>query len=88
MSVTPHSGYEFINWTLDGEVVSENETFSYVVTDTQFYLAHLQRVDGVGEQSGIMVSLFPNPAKNKLTIEASEPINLLEIYTINGALVY
>ena len=88
LSVTPHSGYEFINWTLDGEVVSENETFSFVVTDTQFYLAHLQRVDGVGEQSGITISLFPNPAKNKLTIEASEPINLLEIYTINGALVY
>jgi hypothetical protein len=32
--------------------------------------------------------LFPNPTKNKLTIEASEPVNLLEIYTINGALVY
>ncbi len=88
LSVTPHDEYEFINWTLNGEVVSEDESFSFVVTEANVYIAHLQHVDGVGEQSGIMVSLFPNPAKNKLTIEASEPVNLLEIYTINGALVY
>ena len=88
LSVTPHAEYEFINWTLNGEVVSEEESFSFVVTEANVYIAHLQHVDGIGEHNGIMVSLFPNPAKNKLTIEASEPVNLLEIYTINGALVY
>ena len=88
LTITPHSDYEFINWTLNGEVVSENLSFSFVVTETREYVAHLQHLDGVGEHGGITVSLFPNPAKNKLTIEASEPVNQLEIYTINGALVY
>lgn len=88
LSVTPHDEYEFINWTLNGEVVSEDESFSFVVTEANVYIAHLQHVDGIGEHNGIMVSLFPNPAKNKLTIEASEPVNLLEIYNLNGALVY
>ena len=35
-----------------------------------------------------MVSLFPNPTNSKLNIKVSEPVNLLEIFTINGALVY
>jgi uncharacterized protein YjiK len=88
LTVTPNNDYEFINWTLNGQVVSETESFSFIVTEAADYVAHLQYVEGVAEQSGITISLFPNPTKNKLTIEASEPVNLLEIYTINGALVY
>jgi uncharacterized repeat protein (TIGR02543 family) len=87
LTVTPHSEYEFINWTLDDQVVSESETFSFVVTEARDYTAHLRHLEGVVEQGGITVSLFPNPVKNKLTIEASEPIKKIEIYTSNGALV-
>jgi hypothetical protein len=86
LTVIPHHGYEFINWTLDGQVVSESESFSFVVTEGRSYVAYLQS-DGIAEQGGITVSLYPNPAKRKLTIEASEPINKLEIFTLNGALV-
>ena len=35
----------------------------------------------------LSVTLYPNPAKFRLTIEASETIKKLEIYTIDGALV-
>ncbi len=88
LTITPHDEYAFINWTLDGEVVSENETITFVVTEDRHYVAHLQHEDGIVEQGSLTVSLFPNPVKNKLTIEASEPVNMLEIYTIDGALVY
>ena len=87
LSVDPYDEYEFICWTLDGQVVSEEASFSFVVTEGRDYVAHLQS-DGLVEQSGITVSLYPNPAKRRLTIEASEPVNMLEIYNINGALVY
>ena len=86
LTVTPHAEYELISWTLDGIEVSQEETFTFVVTGSAVYTAHL-RLDGVDEQHGITVSLFPNPATDKLTIEASEPVKMLEIYTINGALV-
>ena len=87
LSVDPYDEYEFICWTLDGQVVSEEASFSFVVTEGRDYVAHLQS-DGLVEQSGITVSLYPNPARRRLTIEASEPVNMLEIYNINGALVY
>ena len=88
LTVIPHEDYEFVNWTLDGEVVSEEASFSFVVTESHQYFAHLQYVEGVFEHGGITVSLYPNPTKSKLTIEASEPVNMLKVYNINGALVY
>ena len=88
LTVIPFDEYEFVNWTLGSEVVSETETFSFTVTEERNYVAHLRHVEGVGEQGGITVSLYPNPAKHRLNIEASEPVNMLEIFTINGALVY
>ena len=87
LTVNPYSGYEFINWTLDGEVVSTEASFSFEVTEEQHYVAHL-RVDGIEEQETITMTLFPNPAKSKLTIEASETVKSIEVYNINGALVY
>ena len=87
LTVTPYEDYEFLNWTLDGQIVSEDESFSFVVTESQDYVAHLQYVEGVGEQSGITATLYPNPTKFRLTVEASEPIKMLEIYTIDGVLV-
>ena len=88
LTVTPHAEYEFVNWTLNGEVVSEEESISFVVTEARDYVAHLQHVDGIDEQGGITIALYPNPAKRRLIVEASEPVNMLEIYNINGALVY
>jgi hypothetical protein len=87
LTVTPHDDYEFVNWTLNGEVVSEEESFSFVVTEAREYVAHLEYVEGIDEQSNLSVTLYPNPAKFRLTIEASEPIKMLEIFTIDGALV-
>ncbi len=87
LTVTPNNGYEFLNWTLNGQVVSEEASFSFIVTESLDFVAYLQ-ADGVVEQGGVTVALYPNPAKRRLTIEASEPVNVLEIYNINGALVY
>ena len=87
LTVTPYDEYEFVNWTLNGQVVSEEESFSFVVTEERTYVANLQHVESVVEQGGVMVTLYPNPAKRRLTVEASEPVNMLEIYNANGALI-
>jgi hypothetical protein len=71
LTVTPHDDYEFVNWTLNGQVVSEEESISFVVTEAREYVAHLQHVEGIVEQGDMTVTLYPNPVKFKLTIEAS-----------------
>ena len=88
LTITPNEDYVFLNWTEDGEVVSEDQIYSFEVTDNRNLVAHLMFVDGLDEQGDITVTLYPNPVSNKLTIETSEPVNLLEIFTLTGSLVY
>ena len=88
LSITPNSNYEFLNWTENGTVFSTEETITFVVTGSRDFIAHLQFIDGAEENIDMTVNIFPNPVKDKLTIEAAEPINLLEVFTINGVLVY
>ena len=87
LTIIPYDEYEFIHWTLNGQIVSEDESFSFVVTEGRNYIAHMQHVEGIVEQGGIKLTLYPNPTLRSLTIEASEPINTIEIYNTNGALV-
>ena len=88
LTVTPSTNYELVNWTENGTVFSTEETITFVVTGNRDFVANMQEITGVEENGGMTVSLYPNPAKDKLTVEASEPVNLFEIYSINGALVY
>ncbi|WP_084426590.1 InlB B-repeat-containing protein [Aequorivita capsosiphonis] len=35
LNATPNSGYDFVNWTENGSIVSTNSTFSFTVTDNR-----------------------------------------------------
>ena len=88
LTVTPNDDYEFVHWTLNGEVVSESESLSFVVTQESSYIAHLQPYDAVGEASSITAEIYPNPTINTLKVEVSEPVRLMEIFNSLGDLVY
>ena len=83
-----NEGFVFVNWTKDGSVVSTNPIHSIIVREDAEYVAHFRAFPyEVGEQNGISVSLFPNPAGSNITVETSEPIRLLEVFNIDGALI-
>jgi len=42
LTATPHTGYTFINWTLDGNVVSTNPSYTFTVTEAATYVANFQ----------------------------------------------
>ena len=44
LAVTPNEGYIFLNWTKDGEIVSSNTTFSFMVTEEGDYVANFELV--------------------------------------------
>ena len=88
LEATPNENYLFVEWQKEGVQVSTDATYSFTVTEDAHYTAVFYYVDGVGEYNGMRVTLYPNPAKDKLMVETSEPINLFEIYSISGALVY
>ena len=42
VTATPNTGYNFLNWTENGNVVSSNASYSFTVTDNRNLVAHFQ----------------------------------------------
>ena len=88
LEATPNDNYIFVKWTKDGVTVSETPLYSFTVTGTAHYVAEFQNTEGVGENVMMTINIFPNPVVDKVIVETSETVDVLQIYNINGALVY
>ena len=87
VSIEPNEDYEFLNWTENGTVVSEEASYTFTLTANHNLVAHLHCVASVGENSHQALNIYPNPVSDKLTIETSEAIGFVEIYNLTGAMV-
>ncbi len=54
LTATPNESYVFVNWTLDGEVVSTEATYSFEVTGAASYVANF-------EQNAFEITATANP---------------------------
>ena len=88
LKAVPNEGYIFVNWTENGTVVSESERYTFTVTGDRTLVANLQYVEGMDENAKNDFVLYPNPVSDKLTVEAVETIDQIEIFNIAGALVF
>ena len=79
--------YSFVNWTENGDIVSENQTFEFTLQDNRNLVANLLNTVGVDEKA-LAVKMYPNPANEKLILETSEAVNGIEIYNAMGVMVY
>ena len=87
VSVLTVEDYAFRNWTENGEVVSEEKSYTFTVTANRNLMANLEHTVGIGEHQATTL-IYPNPVNDKLTIEAQEAIGNVEIYNLMGTLVY
>ena len=88
LEVIPGGHYVFVNWTEDGEVVSEEQTYSFVVTDEHNLVANLMCYDGIEGFQDVRVSAYPNPATSMLTIAVADSDYRIEIVSLTGETVY
>ena len=88
LTIIPNENFVFLNWTENGEILSENPTFSFTVLNSRNLEAHLQLVEYLKENQDININIYPNPASTKLTIEASQTIDKWEIFNTSGVLLY
>lgn len=56
LTATPNNGYTFVNWTKNGSSVSEEQSFSFAVTENASYVAHFTH-----SVSGYTISVSANP---------------------------
>ena len=69
LTVVPNYEFRFDNWTENGEVVSEEESFTFVVTEAHDLVAHLTSTVGLDEHGSAMLTIYPNPANGMLTVQ-------------------
>ena len=86
LEVVCNENYVFENWTENGTVVSESPAYTFIVTATRNLVAHFISTEGVNEHNG-SIAIYPNPVSDKLTVEARETVERVEIYNLVGALV-
>ena len=78
--------WSFVNWTEDGEVVSNEMTYTFVATQSRDLVAHFEYTEGIGENS-ISAKVYPNPTKGEITLEG-EGLNHIHIVNAYGQMVY
>ncbi len=87
LTISHSENFVFQNWTEDGEIVCEDEIYSFVVTDNRNLVAYLVFIDGVDETPA-GIKIFPNPASDKLYVEVPQNVNSWELLTASGSLIF
>ena len=78
--------WAFVNWTENGEVVSEQETYIFTITGDRDLVANFISTEGVIENS-LAAKVYPNPTSGEVTIE-SEGLSHIRIVNAYGQTVY
>jgi hypothetical protein len=66
-------------WNLEGTAIESGDS-----TRVYYHLA-VTAIPGLSEAN---ISVYPNPAKGKLTINSSRPITAIEVYSLSGKRIY
>lgn len=85
----PYTGYQFVNWTLNDDIVSTDPSYIFVMDTINLALvAHLElentAIDFVQDDTKIIIS----QSSNQIRINADEVIGLVQFYNINGKLIH
>ncbi len=86
-----NEGYVFFNWTENGQIISTQENYTFIINDNRYLHANFKPATGIDNSLLISADVYPNPFNDKISIKISEvnPQNV-EIQLINslGQTVY
>ncbi|MBQ8959229.1 MAG: T9SS type A sorting domain-containing protein [Bacteroidales bacterium] len=78
--------WAFQNWTENGEVISEEMIYTFIITADRTLVANFMHTESLNEVSA-NVKLYPNPTQGELTLEG-EGIQCIRIVNVFGQTVY
>jgi hypothetical protein len=86
LTLNRNEDWAFENWTENNEVVSEEMTYTFIITSNRYLTAHFTHTEGLFENN-LQVMVYPNPTKDNVTVE-SEGLSHIRIVNTYGQTVY
>ena len=86
LTINRNEDWAFVNWTENGEVVSEEMNYTFIITCDRDLVANFIFTEGVIENS-LAAKVYPNPTTGEVTIE-SEGLSHIRIVNAYGQVVY
>ena len=86
VTATPNPNYNFINWTEDGEEVSTEASYTFIVAGNRNLVANFQYVVGI-EENGSSCHIYPNPMASVVNITTERAAQSISIYDLYGHLL-
>ncbi len=86
LTIVRNEDWHFENWTENGEVVSEEMTYTFTITSDRDLDANFIYTEGLIENN-IAAKVYPNPTQGEITLEG-EGINHVRIVNAFGQTVY
>ena len=84
----PDEGFDFLGWsTIDGEIISIENPYSFTLTEDLHLLAYFGWNDGIDDNELMKISVYPNPTSGLFIVEG-EDILKIEVYHAMGQLIY
>ncbi len=75
LKATPAKGYKFVNWTENGNEVSTDATYTFVVNGDRDLVAHFAIITALTDDLGSNeIILYPNPTSDILTIDLKDAV--------------
>ena len=86
LTLSRNEDYLFVNWTEDGEVVSEEMIYVFTITSDRNLVANFIYTESVGENA-IAANVYPNPTQGQVVVEANG-MSCIRIMNAYGQTVY
>lgn len=88
ISATANDGYVFVNWTVNGNVLSTSSDYSFLVTGDITLTANFQSTEGINETGNNSIKVYPNPINgSSITVACGEQARIL-VYSTDGRCLY
>jgi hypothetical protein len=90
LEATSNQDYVFIDWTENGNTVSTDPNFTFMVNGNKQLTARFQLTVGIGGISKPGITLYPNPSRGEFIIESNETaggISNVTVTSITGSVI-
>ncbi|MDA3943792.1 MAG: right-handed parallel beta-helix repeat-containing protein [Bacteroidetes bacterium] len=87
VTATPNTNFVFSNWTENGNVVSTNQTYSFIITENLNLIANFESTVGIAQSEiSNMPVVYPNPTHGIINVNIDGFLNA-KLFTIHGQLI-